>query len=176
MASRNGNDVRVPVDNFWIETIKVSVSGTGVGDMTGSVYGGTQLNAVVTFPSGTSPGYAFTLPSGSVRVDLPGGGGVNLVPNGRYSQVMAWHVQMEASGTDAATDARSTVNAFDVRKYGHSADSGSFVFGFVRASGSITNGGNIIYKGTVPEDRINPASPAATVHLTFFGRNSNRRA
>lgn len=176
MASRNGNDVRVPVDNFWIETIRVSVSGTGVGDMTGSIYGGTQLNAVVTFPSGTLPGFGFTAPSGTVRIDLPPGGSPGGPTNGRYSKVEYWHAQMEASGTDVLADARATINAFDVRKYGHSADSGSFVFGFVRPSGSLTNGGNIVYKGTVPEDRVNPTSPAAIVHLTFFGRNTSRRA
>lgn len=175
MSSRTANDVRTPVSNLWIETVKIEVTGSGVGDMTGSIIGGTQLNAVVSFPSGTVAGYGFTAPSGSFLITLPPGGSVGGPPNGRYPTIMSWHVDMEASGTDINSDARATINSFDVYEYGHSAASGTFLAGFVRASGSLTNGGNAVMKGAVPEDRCNPNSMAAKVNITFIGRNSTAR-
>lgn len=176
MSSRGAYDARTTVSNLWIEAIKIEVTGSGVGDMTGSIIGGTQLNAVVTFPSGSVPGYGFTAPSGSFLITLPAGGSPGGPVNGRYSQIVSWHVDMEASGTDINADARATINSFDVYEYGHSAASGTFLAGFVRASGSIVNGGNAVMRGAVPEDRVNPSSMAAKVNVTIIGRNTPTRA
>lgn len=175
MSSRTPHDVRSPADSIWLETLKFSVTGSGVGDMTGSLIEGTNLNAVITFPSGSVPGITTNAPSGSFLITLPGGGSPGGPPNGRYPRVMSWHASFEAVGTDPTMDARATANAFEVRQYGHSSVSGTFLGGFVRPSGSITNGGNIVYKGTVPEDRVNPGSNVGSVNVTFVFRNTPRR-
>ena len=174
MASRVSNDTRVPVDNFWIETVRFSVSGSGTGDMTGSLITATNMNVQITYPSGTVPGYNFSVPSGSFLITLPGGGSPGGPVNGRYSRIYNWNASMEAQGTDITMNPLATINSFQLIQYGHSAVSGTFLGGFVRMSGSTTNGGSLVAKGTVPADPMNPASPAAQVYVSFFGRNSVR--
>lgn len=173
--ARQSHDVRVPVDNFWIETVKFSVTGSGVGDMTGSIIEGTNLNGVLTFVSGAFPSIPGNMPSGSWQFTLPGGNSQTGLANGRYPRVMSWHATMEAPGVDVTMDARASINSYQLVQYGHNSASGTFAGGFVTYSGSIANGGTIVAKGAVPADRVNPAGPnAARVNLTFLFRGSNR--
>jgi hypothetical protein len=168
--SRKHNAVQTTVDNFAVVTIKGWVSGSGVGDMTGSMIKGTELGAVVTYPSSSNPGFSAPLPSGSIRVQVP--------VNSRYNQVYSWHVTMEASGTDLRMNGLATIPDYDIVQYGHNAQSGTFSFGFVTplltGSGGVnTHTGHMV--GAVPADRINPSSPVATWNLTIFARNTDRK-
>ena len=175
MASRSPNDVRVGVDNFWVETVRFSVSGSGT-DMTGSLINSTNMNVQLTYPSGTVPGYSFQAPSGSVLISLPGGGGVNSPSNGRYGRTYTWHASAETVGTDIRMNPLARASNYQFVQYGHNTVSGTFLGGFVQVSGSATPGGgpNVMI-GAIPVDPINPASPAAQVNVTIFARNTTRR-
>lgn len=161
--------------NVWIETVKFSVTGSGVGDMTGSIIEGTNLNGVLTFNSGSFPGYA-SMPSGSWQYTLPGGGSGGGPVNARFPGILAWTATIEAPGTDVTMDARASINSYQVVQYGHIAASGTFAGGFITYSGSLTSGGTIVARGTVPADRTNPAGPqAARVNLTIIGHGNTSK-
>ncbi len=158
-SSRKQSEVRSSMDQLSIVTARMIVSGSGVGDMSGTMIFGTDLTMTATYGSSS-----LGLPSGSVRLTLAG--------DNRYNRVLSWHVSSEISGTDIKSNALGRGNDYQVVKYGHNAASGTFDFGFMVTSGSTTDSGVDVRYGAVPEDKVT-RGPIA-VDFIAICRNTDR--
>lgn len=165
MSGRNQNTTKTTMDMVSIYTARGWVSGTGVGDMSGSLIKSTDMKTTVTYGSGS-----LGLPTGSFRVTLGA--------DNRYAQVMSWHATISVSGTSVRSNGLATAMDYEVMQYGHDATNGTFDLGFVTplltgSAGINVNTGHHI--GAIPADKINTASPACEWFLTAIVRDTKRR-
>lgn len=192
MGDRN---LRVDTDNTKIIFLKGWVSGTDSGagvprNMTGSLIEGTELNAYISYPSGTVASLNnAVLPSGSVLITLPGGGGAGTTagaPNNRFARTLYFDVTMETSGTDKKMNALATAMNYRVVPIAHSSVSGTYAFAFQRLSGSANAASGFTmdsdptftsasFAYEVPQDLVNPGSPVCEWSVMIAGRTTNRR-
>lgn len=182
------------VDAVWIATAEGHVTGTDGGgasaprNMTGTLDAGTNLNFVISYPSGSIPSLGFTsAPSGSILLQMPLGtsGG----PNADYfQQTLHWNVSMiPGTASDDHSSPLATISNYRILPYAHNSASGSYLFGFQRLSGSANaasgftlaaDAGNFTsgsWIGEVPQDLQNPGNMACRWSFFAVGRKTLRR-
>lgn len=186
-------DVRARTDATWMMWAKGHVSGTDGGgasaprNMTGTLDEASNLNIVVTYPSGNVPSLGnVSVPSGTVLLSLPlGANGIGPIKD-RFDQTGFWTVTMEASGTDRHTNPLATIQNYRVIPVAHLTVSGTYAFAFQRLSGSANAASGFTldsdptftsasFVGEVPQDLINPNSMACEWSWFAVGRKTPRR-
>jgi hypothetical protein len=185
-------DVRARPDGTWIFWATGEVSGTDAGagvprNMTGTLLEASNLNAVVTYPSGAVASLNnIVLPSGSFLITLPNGQSPGSPRDDRFSQTGFWTVSMECSGTDSKMNALNTINNYRVLPIGHVTNSGTYAFTFQRLSGSANAQSGFTldsdpsftsasFESEVPQDLANPSSMACRWSVMIVGRKTTRR-
>lgn len=184
-------DVRARPDAVWMAWAKGHVSGTaGIGNernMTGTLDEASNLNIVVTYPSGNVPSLGnVSVPSGTVLLGFPIGADHLGARDDRFAQTGYWHVTMEASGTDRKSNALATAQNYRVVQVAHLSVSGTYAFAFQRLSGSANAASGFSldsdptftsasFQFEVPQDLANPSSMACEWSALFVGRKTSRR-
>lgn len=182
-------NVKTREDTTWVMTLKGHVSGTDGGgpsaprNMTGTLDDGPP-GAVVSYPSGSLAALGLgniLAPSGSILLQLPqgqGNGSLYTPLKDVLNQTGYWHVTWQASGTAPGALTQDGAHQYRIVQYAHISNSGSYLFGLQRLSGTVSvdsHGSSGSWVAEVPMDRVNPGSMVGEWSTLIYGRKTMRQ-